>query len=580
MDRTTNRETIDEKKALSGSPYKIVTGSDLDSQLSLLNSNVVIKSFGVRKAEVLMEQYTSYKWKALYFFSIFVAMYVNQLDDQVTGVFIGYATNSYEQHSLMATIGIVRKVIAVAALPAYARLSDIFGRFELFIFSLIFRIIGTVIKSQARDVQRYSGGEVLYSIGFSGSRILWQINLSDASSLQYRILTIAILNLPAIINTWSSGEIVNSLLDKYDWSFGIALWAFTFPLACFPYLACSLHMRWKAGKTEEWKLICEDERNSYARMNVATQKHKDQVTDGGNKFWGNIKIQCIRAVYLIEEVFWKVDLIGSLLIICILGLMLVPLTLAGGTRSTWTEASTLAPIIIGFALIPGFIFWEWKLARNPLIPLKLLKDRGIWASFAIAILYTFVSTMPNSYAYPVLLVGMNASEVVATRTPLLLHFVVALTLPALGLVLSWVRRTKGFVIFGICVWFIAMGLFVHFRGDNNGINAKYYRDGVAIGMCLLGFGQGFFNRIVSVSAQTCTNHEYMAAVTGMFTAIYQIGGAFGKCVSGAIWTQNMYNTIKEKMVELGVDLSLAKDAYLAPYTFIEEHKWELPLELL
>lgn len=533
----------------------------------------VQKSFGVRKAELIVKQCDT-KWlKAIYFFSIFIAMYVNTMEGQVTGVFVGYATNSYKKHSLMSTMGIVKRVIAAAALPCYARLSDIFGRLELFCVSIVFRIVGLIIQSQAKDIQRYAGGTVLYALGSSGSRFLWQVNLSDASSLRYRLLAIAILNLPAIITTWSSGNVVQSLLNNRSWQFGIAMWAFVFPLTCLPYFFCSFYMQRKASKTEEWKIVCKEEKESWVRMNRATKKHEEQMANGGSKVWGRIKIFFIRCVYMTREIFWRVDIVGAFFIVCFLALILVPLTLAGGVQKKWSKASTIVPLVVGFVMIPVFVIWESKIARNPLIAFNLLKDRGVWAAFVIAILYTFVSNMPNSYAYPVLFVGMNASKVVATRTPLLLHFVCALTLPCLGFVLSKVRRTKGFILFGIAVWFIAMGLFVHFRGDNDGLRGKYFRDGVAVGMCLLGFGQGFFNRLVVVSIQACTNHEYMAAVTAMFNAIYQIGGAFGKCVSGAIWTQTMYFVIKKHMGQLGVDELLAKSAYEAPYTFIKKYKW-------
>ncbi|KAF3986700.1 hypothetical protein FT663_04773 [Candidozyma haemuli var. vulneris] len=573
--RTSSTRSIEEKrdeKTYSKGSAELSRTTSSSSDASL-DSKTIEKSFGVRKSETLVKQYDTNLLRGIYFFSIFIAMFVNTIEGNVTGVFIGFATDSYKQHSLMSTIDIIKKVIAAASLPAYARLSDIFGRVELFCLSLVFRTVGLIIMSQANDINRYAGGMVLYSLGSSGGRMLWQINLSDASSLRYRLLAIAILNLPAIINTWASGEIVDSLLDRYSWSFGIALWAFTFPLSCIPYLACSVHMRLKARKTEEWQTICAEEKASTVKLNEKMARYERELENGASPVWNYTKRTYACVYFWTKEAAWRVDFIGCILIIAMLGCLLVPLTLAGGVSKKWAEASTIVPLVIGFCLIPCFVFWEMKLATNPLIPFPLLRDRGIWAAFSIAILYTFISNMPNSYAFPVLYVGMNASKVVATRTPLLLHFVCALTLPAIGFVLSKVRRTKGFILFGIMVWFIAMGLFVHFRGDNDGLRGKYFRDGVAVGMCLLGFGQGFFNRLVSVSAQTCTNHEYMASVTAMFNAIYQIGASFGKCVSGAIWTQTMYDTIKKHMVDLGADPELAKDAYKAPYTFIETYKW-------
>lgn len=531
------------------------------------------KSFGIRKAELQTKQYDTRLLKGIYFFTIFICMYINTIEGNALDVFVGYATESFKQHSLMSTIGIIRRVIAAASLPAYARLSDIFGRLELFAISLIFRVVGLIVMSQATDINRYAGGMVIYSIGTSGARILWQINLSDASTLKNRMLAICILNLPSIINTWASGPIVDSLIERHDWKFGIALWAFTFPLVVSPYMLCALHMRIKAGRTDEWMEITNEENDYAISKSNRVSRYEELRKSGSTGFMFNIKRYSSYIGFWFYETIWRVDFIACLLIIAIFGFILVPLTLAGGTSLKWAEAQTIAPLVIGFCLIPVFIVWEMKLARSPLIPFPLLKDRGIWAAFTMGVLYTFAGGMPNSYAYPVLHVGMNASRVVATRTPLLLHFVWALTMPVVGFVVSKVRRTKMFILFGVMIWFVAMGVFLHFRGDNDGLRGKYYRDGVAVGFVLLGLGQGFFTRLVSISAQTCTNHEYMASVTALFAAIYQLGGAFGRCVTGAIWTQTMYHNIRQNMIDRGVDPSLAEKAYEAPYKFIKEYTW-------
>lgn len=243
-------------------------------------------------------------------------------------------------------------------------------------------------------------------------------------------------------------------------------------------------------------------------------------------------------------------------------------------KSTIYLASTIVPLVIGFCTIPLFIVWELKITKIPMLPFPVMKNRGVWAAFLVGIFSTMLTGLPNGYSYPVLLVGMNASPTVATRTPTLNGFVGALTLPILGYVLSRVKGTKGFVLFGNCVMFIAMGLFVHFRGSNDGLRAKYFRDGIAISVCIMGFASVFFDRVVFVSIQTCTNHEYMAMVLALFASFYQVGAAMSSAIFGAIWTQTMYKAIYNQMEKLGMDTSLATIAYQSPYGFIKIHTWE------
>lgn len=543
------------------------------------DSKVYKKSFGVRKMEVMLDQLDNFPLKFLHIFGIFIGMYVSVVETKVTSVFVSYATESYKQHSLMSTISLIRTVVAASSLPAFARLSDIFGRFELFCFGLILRIVGLIVMSQASTIHKYAGGIVLYGCGFAGARILFQISAQDATSLRYRILGNAIVVCPTIITTWSSGQIVDQLLETRGWKFGIALWAFTFPLACVPYLVSYVIMKWKAIHTPEWQQLRAEEKESQVEMreyraarDVALQNKKGKFARilTHLKFFGHYsKYKAVRA-------FWEVDFVACLFIVLIFGLILVPMMLAGGVHSQWKTAKIIVPLVLGFCCVPFFVLWELKFARTPLIPFPLLRDRGVWSGFIIAILSTFSSGVPNTYAYPVLLVGMNASKVVATRTPQLSGFVSSLVLPVLGFVVLKVRRTKGFILFGCCVLFIAMGLFVHFRGDNDGIRDKYFRDGLAIAFVIEGFASGFFMRPVGISIQTCTNHEYMATVSALFASIYNIGGACAKCVAGAIWTQKMYPTIVKHMKELGVNPELAKNAYKQPYKFITTAKWGTP----
>lgn len=512
-----------------------------------LAAHSTAKSYGIRKAEILAAQYDTPVLRVCFFVSAFCCAYCYGLDGTLRYFFQTYATSSYQTHSLYATVNVIRAVVAAAAQPTYARLSDKFGRLELFAVSVVFYAVGTVIESQAYDVNRFAGGAVLYQIGYSGVMLILQVSLADMSTLNWRLFASFIPALPFIINTWVSGDVSSSLIASHSWNYSIGIWAFIFPLSCVPILACYLHMRMKARKTEEWRRIREEEKAEF-------------------QGWGHYFL----------NLFWQLDVIGILFIICVFGFILVPFTIAGGVLSKWKEASTIAPLVVGIVLCPFFVLWEYKFAKFPIVPWPLLKDRGVWAALIIACFVNFVYYMPNDFMYTVLIVGMRASVKAASRITSLYSFVSVITGPLLGLVLTRVRRTKPFIIFGCSVWFIALGLFVHFRGDNNGVNSQKYLDGVIAALCVMGFGAGFFTYVTQVSIETCTNHEYMAVVLSLYLASYNIGSALGASVSGAIWNQLMYGAIYDHMENLGVDTSLAEIAYGSPYEFIVDHVWGTP----
>ncbi|ODV79885.1 MFS general substrate transporter [Suhomyces tanzawaensis NRRL Y-17324] len=515
------------------------------------------KSIGIRKVELLNKQYHTPVLRTLFFVCIFFVSYCYAIDGTLRLSLQAYATSSYSQHSLLSTINVIKAVVAAAAQPTYARLSDKFGRLELTIISIIFYAMGTVIQSQAYDVYRFAGGSVLYQVGYSGIIIMLQIVIADFSNLNWRLTASMVPALPFIINTWVSGDILSSLYPKHSWNYSIGIWAFIFPLSCVPLLACFIHMLVLARRTDEWKRLVEEER-----------LHRQQVRSGKSfvKYLADSSV----------ELFWKLDVVGILFVVCVFGFILVPLTIAGGVTNKWKRGSTIAPLVIGFVLIPFFVLWEGKYARHPIMPLPLMRDRGVWSALLIGLLIDFVWYMPNDFMYTVLIVGMRASIKAATRITSLYSFVSVIVGPLLGLFIVRFKHLKVFIIFGTVCWIISLGLLFHFRGGNNGTDSEKYLNGVIGSLCLMGFGAGFFTYPTQVSIQTCTNHEYMAIMLSLYLASYNVGLALGASVSGAIWTNEMYPAIVREFNKAGLDPAGAQAAYGAPFKFILTNVWGTP----
>lgn len=491
----------------------------------------------IRKIEILAKQYEHPALRVLLYFCIFLVAYAYGLDGSVRNIYSTQAAASYSAHSLYATVNVIRAVIAAAAQFAFARLSDIFGRLQLFLLAVVFYIVGTVIQSQAYDIQRFAGGSVLYQVGYTGVILILQLILADHSNLNWRLFCSFIPALPFIINTWISGN-VTAAVGVEHWSWGIGMWAFIFPLSCIPLVACLLHIRFLAGKTPEWE----------------TLRHEQRALV--RKSW---------AEYLVD-IFWKIDLIGLIWIVLVFGLILVPFTIAGGVHSQWQKAKIIVPLVLGFVCIPFFVIWEVKFAKNPLIPANLLKERGVWAAVVVGIFIDLVWYLPNDYMYTVLIVAVHESIKSATRIVSLYSFVSVITGAIFGVFVIKLRKLKPFIIFGAGLWFIANGLLVYYRGGNNA------HSGIIGSLCLYGFGAGLFTYPTQASIQSCTSHANMAVITAFYLSSYNIGAAIGASISGAVWTQLLY---KRLLKGLG-DAELATTAYGSPFTFTATYTWGTP----
>lgn len=497
------------------------------------------KQIVVRKAELAASQYSSNKYyTALLLFSAFCIGYGYGLDGNVRYYYTASASASYGAHSLISTIGVINAVVGAASQIVYARLSDVFGRLFLLITAIVFYVVGTIIQSQAYDIQRYCAGAVFYNLGYVGVIIIVLIIMSDMSSLRYRLLYQFIPTLPFIINTWIAANVTTSVGVFDNWSWGIAMFAFIFPLTSLPLIGCMIHMQWLASKTPEWKEL--NEKKTYYQ---------------NNGLWKTL-----------VELFWRLDILGVLLLTAMLGCILVPLTLAAGVSSKWQSGKIIAPIVIGVVLIPVWIFVEAKFARYPLAPFKLLRDRGIWAALALSFLLNFIFYMASDYLYTVLIVAVDQSAASATRITSLSSFVSTVWSPAFALIVAYCRRLKPFIIAGVSLWFLATGLLYHFRGGQES------KAGIIGALVVWGIGTTMFSYPINVSMQSATTHDQLATVAALGYTLYRIGSAVGNSVSGAVWTQLLPARLEKN---LG-NATMAAAVYGDPYTFVAANPWGTP----
>ncbi|KAK1569566.1 major facilitator superfamily transporter [Colletotrichum navitas] len=93
------------------------------------------------------------------------------------------------------------------------------------------------------------------------------------------------------------------------------------------------------------------------------------------------------------------DWIGLLLFTSGLATALVGLTWGGTPTHPWNSAGSIAPIVVGFAVLTLSFFYDFKVAAQPIFPLKLFV---MFRRFSVLLVVMFVSGM-NFYAMSALL---------------------------------------------------------------------------------------------------------------------------------------------------------------------------------
>lgn len=489
-----------------------------------------LKSPGIRRVEALSSVLTLVD-RIFIFFGVFLVAYVYGLDGTLRGAYQPVATGSFDNHSLTSTINVLRAVIGAAAQPTAAKIADVFGRVELIILSVFFYVLGTIVETVSYNVATFAAGTAIYQIGYTMIILLVEVIIADITSTRARLFFSYIPALPFIINTWVSGNISAAVLGTTTWQWGYGMWCIIYPVCTLPLIITLMIVSRRAKK----RGLLDDYKSSF------------QILGARNFFL---------------ELFHLLDVVGIILLIAVFALILMPLTLAGGVSSEWNAPHIIAPLVVGVLCIPAFIVWELK-APHPLVPFKLMKDRGVWGPIALAILLNFAWTMQGDFLYTVLIVAFDFSIANATRITSLYSFVSVIVGPILGLIVFKVRRLKIFILAGTSLFMVAFGLLIHYRGATASEKGQV---GIIAAQVVLGIAGGMFPYPAQASLQVQLKHENLAVMTGVYLAMYNIGSALGNTVSGAIWTQTLPSALANAFSRHQVDQELVSLVYADPLT--------------
>ncbi|KAF4122977.1 MFS transporter, SIT family, siderophore-iron:H+ symporter [Geosmithia morbida] len=489
-----------------------------------------IKSPGVQRIEAISSVITRADRVGI-FFGVFLVAYAYGLDGTLRYSYQPTATSGMGQHSLTSTVAVMRAVIGAAAQPTAGKIADVFGRVEVLIGATLFYLLGTIVSAVAKDVVTLAAGTAIYQVGYTVIVLLVEVLIADITSTRARVFFSYIPALPFIINTWVSGNIATDVLAAAGWRWGYGMWAVIFPVCTIP-LMVSLTI-------------------------VSVRARRRGLLD---KYRSSLQI--LGARNFLAELFWVLDVIGIVLLVAAFALTLIPLTLAGGLHTKWRTAGIIAPLVIGIALLPVFVFWELR-APHPLVPFALMKDRGVWAPIGIAIMLNFSWAMQGDYLYTILQVSFDFDVTTATRITSLYSFVSVIVGPLLGIVVYFLRRLKIMVILGTSLFMVAFGLLIHFRGassDGDGLSSA--KAGIIAAEVVLGVAGGMFPYPSQASLQVQLDHENLAVMTGVFLGVYNVGSALGNTVSGAMWTQVLPSYLEQHIS----DPALVAAVYSSPLT--------------
>ncbi len=210
---------------------------------------------------------------------------------------------------------------------------------------------------------------------------------------------------------------------------------------------------------------------------------------------------------------------------------IVLVTSQGGITWAWDSAQVILVAALGAMLLAFFLAAERR-AREPVLPLTLLRDRVFAVAGALSLVVGFA--MFGSVTFlPLYFQTVDAStpteaglRLVPMMGGLLVMSIVS------GRLISRTGRYRVFPIAGTAL--MALGLLLLSRLDVGTSTAAS-----AVYLLVLGLGLGSVTQVLVLAVQNAVDYKVMGAATSGVTLFRGIGGSVGAAVFGAIFTSRL-----------------------------------------
>ncbi|RPA73591.1 MFS general substrate transporter [Ascobolus immersus RN42] len=455
-------------------------------------------SKGVEKAEAMAVAWG--KW-GLYvaYLGLFTGSIIVSLEGMTTFTMNPAATSAFKMHHVLSTMIVVQSVLMATVKPPIAKIADVFGRLEALMLSLVFSVLGFVMRAAAQNLNTFAGAQVFAAAGSTGLQIFTQIFVADTTTLLNRALFSSLPDIPFLFTAWAGPALAEAIGPEDNWRWGFGIFAILMPLAFLPLVGALVYAHLRAKRLR--------------LLPPSPYKGKGALTVASN-------------------ISTETDMLGLLLLTAGLILLFVPLTLTGpGKQWQWADARTLALLIVGILLLGVFALYETsRFCPKPMFHWPLFRDRTIAGAILLAFFYFAVFYLANSYFFTWQQVVRNSSTKEGTTIQNIFSFSSSVSSIIISMVLKYTGNYKWPMMAGIPIYVLGYGLMILFRTHESTTVQ------IVLAQILVGAGGGAINVPAQVGLQAAAGHANVAMATAMFLTMISVGGAVGSAIAGAIWS--------------------------------------------
>ncbi|MCJ1411603.1 hypothetical protein MMC19_005694 [Ptychographa xylographoides] len=388
-------------------------------------------------------------------------------------------------------VGSAYLLAAAAATPTWGKVSDIFGRKPVILLANIVFFVGSLICALSINVKMLLAGRVIQGIGGGGLIILVNICISDLFSMRNRGMYFGLVGM-----VWAIASSVGPILGGVFTELVTWRWCFYINLPCTG-LAFFVLLIFLDIETPTTPLVA------------------------GLK---------------------AIDWLGSLTIIGGTVMLLFGLEY-GGVSAPWGSAEVICLIVFGIITIGLFFVIEWKVAKYPVIPLRLFKRRSNIAALVTCFCHGFVF-IAGSYFLPLYFQAVLGASPLLSGV-YLFPFVLSLSFvsAAVGII---IRKTGNYLYpiwFGMVFLTLGFGLYIDFPAE-----ASWPR--LIMFQILAGVGAGPNFQSPLIALQSLVAPRDIAAATATFGFTRNLATSISVVIGGVIFQNGMQKRLPQLLAAL------------------------------
>ena len=210
---------------------------------------------------------------------------------------------------------------------------------------------------------------------------------------------------------------------------------------------------------------------------------------------------------------------------------IVLVTSLGGTTWAWGSAQVILIGALGIGLLALFLAAERR-AREPVLPLKLLRDRvfAVAATLSLIVGFALFGSVTFLPLYFQTVDGATPTGAGLRLIPMMAGVLVMSIVS--GQLISRTGRYRAFPIAGTAV--IVVGLLLLSRldvGTSTALSALY--------LLVFGLGLGSVMQVLVLVVQNAVDYELLGTATSGVTLFRGVGGSLGAAVFGTIFTSRL-----------------------------------------